>query len=466
VGTRLKRALKWIILGAAAFLILLAAEAFYVFRAPLAPAWQTVAPGQDDAVDFAHYPYSETVNAYMDGLCRKYPGLIRSLEIGRTHQGKPIFAYTLTSFQKGVARDKPGFFAVAQLHAREPIASQTALYFVTYLLENYGKDDTVTALLDTRVAYVVPQANPDGNDIFLSEDESHRGNARPTDADRDGRFNEDRLEAGLNHYKKSLYLFKVTWVWATKGKPFSAPAKETPWYVARSLGWVDNANRPAPQRDKDGDGKAAEDPFHGVDPNRNWDVAWSKGDPNPSSDTYRGPEPFSEPESKAVSDFAMSHPNVVSFLDLHSGTNSYLYPPTVSGKAPPEAPIHQEIGARVAKALNLEGLPFAFSQNVDPAGKSADWFYSRGVFATTLEVFGDTRTYIARQLWPLPLYVRYTSMSRSFNPAPENIEEIVRNRVQAVLYLFAAMPDAGVRSAAWSGAYQPTTDLAAKILPP
>jgi hypothetical protein len=72
-------------------------------------------------------------------------------------------------------------------------------------------------------------------------------------------------------------------------------------------------------------------------------------------------------------------------------------------------------------------------------GRSADWFYSQGVFASTLEVFGDQRTYITRRLWPTTVYVRYTSLSRSFNPAPEDIKKIVSNRLTGILYLFAAM---------------------------
>lgn len=436
--TRVIKALKWALAAALAFLIFLGAEALYILKAPVGSAWRTVNSDQQDTVDFAHYPYSKTVNAYMADLCSKYPDLMRATEIGRTYQDRPLFMYTLTGPEQGEPSSKPGFLVVAQQHAREPIACQTALYFITSLLEEYGKDETVTNLLDTRVAYIAPQANPDGNDLFLSEDEALRGNARPTDADNDGRFNEDRREAGLNCYQKWVYLFKPGWVLATKGRPFDvAPRGKV--YSAGFLGWVDNANRPVPQTDKDGDGKAAEDPIHGVDLNRNWAAAWQKGDPNLKSETYRGPSAFSEPENRALRDFALSHPNVVSYLDLHSGTNSYLYPPALDGSKPPDAAIHDEIGSWLAKALSLEGFPFTSSQNTDPVGRSADWFYSQGVFASTLEVFGDQRTYVTRRLWPTTVYVRYTSLSRSFNPAPEDIEKIVSNRLTGILYLFAAM---------------------------
>ncbi len=412
---RAVKLLKWALLAIGALLLFLGAEAAYILTAPLAPSWVTVTPGRQDAIDFEHYPYSATVNAYMEGLCAKYPDLIKATRIGRSVEGKPIFGYTVTNFLDGDPDRKPGFMTVAQLHAREPIGSQTALYFVTYLVENYGRDQAVTALLDAKVAYVVPQANPDGNDIFLTSDEALRGNARPTDRDRDGRFNEDTLEAGLNHYQRWLYAFGP-----------------------RFFGYVDSQNRNMPQRDKDGDGMAAEDPVHGVDLNRNFGSSWSKGNPDPWSETYRGPEPFSEPETRAIRDFALAHPNVVSYLDLHSGSNSYLYPPTTQGGKPPEADRYDEIGRKLSTMLNIEGLPFTYSQNPDPVGKSADWFYSRGVFAQTLEVFGSSRTDVVRRLWPTPFYVRYTSLSRAFNPPPGKLEPVLENRLEGVMFIFTS----------------------------
>jgi len=47
----------------------------------------------------------------------------------------------------------------------------------------------------------------------------------------------------------------------------------------------------------------------GVDLNRNWDWHWaeSSASHDPCDDTFAGPHAFSEPETRAVSDFILDH---------------------------------------------------------------------------------------------------------------------------------------------------------------
>ena len=55
----------------------------------------------------------------------------------------------------------------------------------------------------------------------------------------------------------------------------------------------------------------------GVDLNRNWSVDW--GGPgsagNTASNTYRGPTPFSEPETQAIRDFVLAHPEIRAMVE-------------------------------------------------------------------------------------------------------------------------------------------------------
>ena len=83
----------------------------------------------------------------------------------------------------------------------------------------------------------------------------------------------------------------------------------------------------------------------GTDPNRNWGYKWGlKGastnpcDGNESffrnfgltknfSETYRGPQAFSEPETRAVRDFILSRKyELQMYLTLHSYGQMFLYP--------------------------------------------------------------------------------------------------------------------------------------------
>ncbi len=50
----------------------------------------------------------------------------------------------------------------ALTHAREPASVQQLLYFMYYILENYGVDDEITDIVDNTELYFVPCVNPDG----------------------------------------------------------------------------------------------------------------------------------------------------------------------------------------------------------------------------------------------------------------------------------------------------------------
>ena len=50
----------------------------------------------------------------------------------------------------------------AMHHAREPQGMQTTLWFMLFLLENYGSDPLATYLVNEREMYFVPCVNPDG----------------------------------------------------------------------------------------------------------------------------------------------------------------------------------------------------------------------------------------------------------------------------------------------------------------
>ncbi|MBD3178937.1 MAG: hypothetical protein GF417_04685, partial [Candidatus Latescibacteria bacterium] len=71
------------------------------------------------------------------------------------------------------------------------------------------------------------------------------------------------------------------------------------------------------------------DGTYGVDLNRNYSYKWgydnSGSSPSTSSDVYRGPSPFSEPETQAVRDFCAEHSFSVA-LSYHSYGELILYP--------------------------------------------------------------------------------------------------------------------------------------------
>ncbi len=136
----------------------------------------------------------------------------------------------------------------------------------------------------------------------------------------------------------------------------------------------------------------------GVDLNRNWGFQWDSragGSRNPQSITYRGPEPFSEPEIQAIRDLVLSPSRrFKAFIDYHSYAQligwpwGYTFDPPIplsegSRFDPPSDSVeYARIGETMAQLISsAHGQTYRACQiSLDcpypAAGVSNDWFYS------------------------------------------------------------------------------------------
>jgi murein tripeptide amidase MpaA len=92
----------------------------------------------------------------------------------------------------------------------------------------------------------------------------------------------------------------------------------------------------------------------GVDTNRNWDYKWDAtggSSTNPCSETYRGPKPFSEPESTAIATYAKNTPNIKGYIDFHSYSQLWMRPWGYTSAAPADEATMKEAGDACAKAI-------------------------------------------------------------------------------------------------------------------
>jgi len=81
----------------------------------------------------------------------------------------------------------------------------------------------------------------------------------------------------------------------------------------------------------------------GADPNRNWDAAWGTTgiSRNPCSDIYPGPNPWSEPETRSLSQTIMSlKDELKGFISFHSFSQLWLTPWAYTTKYPAD---HKEL---------------------------------------------------------------------------------------------------------------------------
>jgi len=134
----------------------------------------------------------------------------------------------------------------------------------------------------------------------------------------------------------------------------------------------------------------------GVDINRNWGEAWGYDNegssPTPSSQTYRGPAPFSEPETVALRDFIEAHPNIRTMLDIHSFSQLILWPwGHIPDLCPDEDLFHEHGWAMRDIIFDVHGMnytPGPVNTTIYPVnGDSVDWAYAqKGILAYSYEL--------------------------------------------------------------------------------
>ena len=131
---------------------------------------------------------------------------------------------------------------------------------------------------------------------------------------------------------------------------------------------------------------------HGVDLNRNFDLAWGGAGSSGSkrSDTYRGATPFSEPETAALRDLARRE-QIALHVDFHAYSQLVLYPWGYTATPAKDRARFAAVGDRIASAI------FASHQNryqlmsavelYPAAGTMSDWVHAAtGALSYTIEL--------------------------------------------------------------------------------
>uniref|UniRef100_A0AAG5DGT9 Peptidase M14 domain-containing protein n=1 Tax=Anopheles atroparvus TaxID=41427 RepID=A0AAG5DGT9_ANOAO len=128
----------------------------------------------------------------------------------------------------------------------------------------------------------------------------------------------------------------------------------------------------------------------GVDLNRNfefqWDVLMKDADADPAEETYRGPWPASEPETRALAELILANNDAILYVDLHSYGQYIFYPWGYTTE--PADNVEKAIAVALAGQAGIAG-----ERNVQYAvgtpgeliykvsGSSMDYCYSVGIQA-------------------------------------------------------------------------------------
>jgi len=318
-------------------------------------------------------------------LAQAPPSLLHFGSIGKSVQGRDLWLMTVTNFKKGEPDRKPGMYIDGNIHSNEIQGAEVALYTAWYLVENYGKVDWITELLDDKIFYIIPTINPDARDFFIHKPNtphSPRSGMMPRDDDGDGLVDEDGFD-DLDHDGNIVMMRRKNPNGRWKADPddprLMVRAKPDEKGQYELLGWEGF--------DNDGDGRVNEDGPGFYDPNRNWAWNWA-----PSYVQYGGDQyPFSIPEDRAVADFVMAHKNICGAQTYHNAGGIILRGPGAKNDSS-----YNRRDIQVYDVLAKTGeeiLPGYEYQVVNEDmytvyGGELDWLYgARGIFTFTNELW-------------------------------------------------------------------------------
>ena len=228
--------------------------------------------------------------------------LVKLNSLARTAGGREVFCLEIGT---GKTDQKPAILVVGGVYPPHLVGSELAVRMTRRLVEQAAADKQAAAILDRLTFYVIPRPSPDPCEALFRKPYAERAeNDRPMDDDGDGAVDEDGPDD----------LDGDGWITAMRVEDPAGPYMAHP-EDARALVRADPVKNQHGRwsvyvegRDNDRDDQPNEDPPGGTAFNRNFTFRY------PYFQRRAGPHQVSEPETRAVADFAFSHPNIALVL--------------------------------------------------------------------------------------------------------------------------------------------------------
>lgn len=353
-----------------------------------------------------YLPYDE-LTAQVRDWAEAFPELVRVTSIGETPEGRSLWLLTIGPEPD---RIRPAVWIDGNMHAVELCGSSVALAIAEDILwlhlsgdnakespADQGRDDRPDpASLPPSIAdglrdvlfYILPRMSPDGAESILAQrgyvrsvprdDRPNRNRAywRDADVDGDGQCLLMRVEDPAGEFVESREEPNLLLL-----RQIDDPG---PYYKLYPEGYIENFNGrdiPAPYFLSD----------NRIDLNRNFPWSWAPE----SIQDGAGEFPASEPESRAVVEFASGHPHIFAWLNLHTFGGVFIRPlgdGPDTDMNPQDLALYRQIGAW---ATELTGYPMVsgYEQFTYVAGKplrgslSNYAFRQRGCIAYVVELW-------------------------------------------------------------------------------
>jgi murein tripeptide amidase MpaA len=339
-------------------------------------------------MNHAKYYSNQDLEEQLTNWAADFPHLCRLSQLGTSQDGRPIWLLTLTNQDRGSDTSKPALWIDGNLHATEISGTTMALTVAAHLLENHGKDETATRLLDRAAFYIAPRLNPDGAYLAMGENPRFiRSGTRPypwlekeeglhqQDVDGDGLVLQMRIPDPSGSWKISSLDPRLM----EKRRPDESGGR---YYRLLPEGMLE---------DYDGSIIKVARPQQRLDFNRNYPFEWRPE----NEQTGAGPYPASEPEVRAQVAFFAEHPNISFAISYHTFSGVILRPYSTRPDEDMETSdvwVYEALGEIAKEHTGYRCVStfhdFKYHPKEVTTGAFDDWAYDQlGVFSFTIELW-------------------------------------------------------------------------------
>nr|XP_022908553.1 carboxypeptidase D-like [Onthophagus taurus] len=208
---------------------------------------------KEDFLNNPKYLNYQELTQYFKILQNEYPSLAKLESVGKSVKQRDLWVLRVGKDVESRPLLNPMMKLVANMHGDETVGRMLVIFMAQYLLDNYGRDERVTKLVNNTEIYLMPSMNPDGyEDSLEGSCESKRGyigrnNARGKDLNRDFPDQYHKYGANLiNRQPETLAM--MTWI---VSNPFVLSANLHGGAVVASIPF-DNSGRVSASKYKTG----------------------------------------------------------------------------------------------------------------------------------------------------------------------------------------------------------------------
>ena len=107
-------------------------------------------------------------------LEKRFSRISRLYSIGKSVENRDLLVMEISSNPGVHEALEPEFKYVGNIHGDETVGRQILINLIEYLLQNYGKDETITSLIQTTRIHILCSLNPDGFELARKSHKKYR----------------------------------------------------------------------------------------------------------------------------------------------------------------------------------------------------------------------------------------------------------------------------------------------------